>query len=107
MPIYDYACEGCGPFTAMRPMAQYRNPSACPQCGAGAPRTLVSAPGLASKDAVYSARTATEPKAGGPHRTPTTHPAGCGCCMRRWPLPTGLSGRGGRVFTAHGPVRRS
>ena len=34
MPIYQYECEDCGPFTAMRRMAQFRDPCACPECGA-------------------------------------------------------------------------
>ena len=27
MPVYDYACQACGPFTAMRPMADERGVS--------------------------------------------------------------------------------
>ena len=100
MPIYDYACDACGPFTAIRPMAQFREPSACPDCGAGAVRTFLSAPAILGG----SAYAATEPGATAPRPATTAHPAGCGCCMRRMPLPGALSA-GGRVFTAHGPVR--
>lgn len=106
MPIYDYACDACGPFTAMRPMAQFRDPCACPECGAGATRTFLSAPTIVSGTAGGRiACAATEPPATYPRQASAAHPAGCGCCVRRLPLPGALSA-GGRVFTAHGPVRR-
>ena len=38
MPIYDYACGGCGEFSALRPLAQWRDPADCPQCGASSER---------------------------------------------------------------------
>ena len=40
MPIYEYHCTKCGPFTAMRPMAQSAAPSDCVSCGRGAARVL-------------------------------------------------------------------
>ncbi|WP_142586310.1 zinc ribbon domain-containing protein [uncultured Methylobacterium sp.] len=107
MPTYDYACDACGPFRAMRPMAQFQDPCACPECGTGAARTVLSAPAIASGHAGRGvARDATEPSAPSSRQASAAHPAGCGCCMRRAPLPGALSA-GGRVFTAHGPIRRS
>lgn len=107
MPIYDYACEACGPFTAMRPMAQFRDPCACPECGAAAPRTILNAPAIAGGNpGGRIAHAATDPSGTSQHRAAAAHPAGCGCCARRLPLPSALSA-GGRVFTSHGPVRRS
>lgn len=105
MPIYDYACDLCGPFTAMRPMAQFQAPCACPECGAEAARTVLSAPAIIGGNAggrsVFAATETitppSRPASGG-------HPAGCGCCVRRLPLPGALAGSG-RVFMAHGPVR--
>ncbi|WP_375410648.1 FmdB family zinc ribbon protein, partial [uncultured Methylobacterium sp.] len=38
MPVYDYACETCGPFTVLRPMAQFRDPHDCPDCGSSCGR---------------------------------------------------------------------
>lgn len=105
MPIYDYACDACGPFTAMRPMARFRDPCACPECGVGASRTALSAPALVRGNAGRIACAATEPRANPAPRASSAHPAGCGCCVRRLPLPGALSA-GGRVFTAHGPIRR-
>ena len=102
MPIYDYACDACGTFTAMRPMSQFRDPCACPECGTGAPRTFLSAPALTRGDPGRRvAAAATEPR-----RASAAHPAGCGCCMRRSPIPGALASTG-RVFSSSGPLPRS
>lgn len=78
MPFYDYACESCGPFTAFRPMAEYEAPSACPQCGASAPRALLTAPSLGGMDqARLQAHATNERSADAPRRS---HSPGCGCC---------------------------
>ncbi|MGT2479025.1 FmdB family zinc ribbon protein (plasmid) [Methylobacterium oryzae CBMB20] len=106
MPIYDYACDACGPFTALRPMAMFRDPCACPECGGGAARTALSSPAIIGGSAGSGvAFAATEPGASPARSASAAHPAGCGCCVRRLPLPGALSA-GGRVFTAHGPGRR-
>ena len=106
MPIYNYECEGCGPFTAMQPMARFQDPCACPECGAEASRTTLSAPAIASiNPGGRIAHEAIQPNAN-PRHSSAAHPAGCGCCMRRLPLPGALSA-GGRVFTSHGPIRRN
>src|SRR5437879_1583568 len=44
MPTYEYMCKKCGPFTQLRAMAECELPSACPECGARAPRVLLTAP---------------------------------------------------------------
>ena len=103
MPIYDYECHACGPFTALRPMAECRDPRACPTCGAGAPRTFASAPGIVTR---HGAPAANEPNASSQGSTKAAHPAGCGCCMRRWPVPSALASHGGRIFSSSGPVGR-
>lgn len=93
MPIYDYECEACGPFTAMRPMAQFRDPCTCPECGAAAPRTILNAPAVAgANQGGHIAFAAT-----GPNGPPTP---GCGCASSRLRLlraPLAAAGR---------PVRR-
>ncbi|MGY2048003.1 FmdB family zinc ribbon protein [Methylobacterium sp. JK268] len=106
MPNYDYACDECGPFTAMRPMAQFRDPCLCPGCGVGAPRAFLGAPAIARiNPGGRLAPAATEPSTTSPRGGSAAHPAGCGCCIRRMPLPGTLSAAG-RVFTSHGPVQR-
>jgi putative FmdB family regulatory protein len=79
MPLYDYECERCGPFTALRPMADYDAPLDCPDCGASAPRVMLTAPRLGATDRLQLAAHATnERSAHAPRRS--SHGAGCGCC---------------------------
>ena len=49
MPIYDYACNDCGPFTEWQSMSLSSKPKACPDCGRRAKRTI-SAPLIATMD---------------------------------------------------------
>ncbi len=42
MPLYDYACEGCGPFRDWRPMSAASAPVECPTCGVPAPRAITA-----------------------------------------------------------------
>lgn len=68
MPVYDYLCETCGPFAAMQPMDRYRDPCDCPECGAVAPRVLLTAPRLAMVDsATRTAHETNERSAHAPH----------------------------------------
>ena len=107
MPIYDYECAACGPFTAMRPMVQFRDPCACPECGSGASRTFLRAPPIAGMDPTRRTVLASpERGANGRGLAKAAHPAGCGCCMRRSPIPSALSSTG-RVFSSSGPLPRS
>ena len=84
MPIYEYDCPSCGPFSASKPLAAYREPQPCPGCGAGAARALISAPAFAGmsgplrKAHAVNERAAHAPKESGkiePHK----HSASCGC----------------------------
>ncbi len=42
MPLYSYACTMCGPFSAMRSLVDFQQPTACPVCGYPADRTLAA-----------------------------------------------------------------
>ncbi len=80
MPVYDYLCRACGPFTAIRPMAAFADPFPCEDCGADAPRALLSAPSVSGLDGGRRAAfTANERTAHAPARV-SRHPSGCGCC---------------------------
>jgi putative FmdB family regulatory protein len=46
VPIYAFACPGCGPFDLRRPMAAATEPAWCPTCG-GAAERVFTPPGLA------------------------------------------------------------
>lgn len=85
MPLYDYECERCGPFTALRPMAEYEAPLDCPDCGESAPRVMLTAPRLGAMDRLQLAAHATnERSAHAPRRSSSSgHAPGCGCCSGR------------------------
>jgi putative FmdB family regulatory protein len=102
MPVYEYVCRECGTFTALRPMAEFREPCACPTCGCSAPRASLSASRLVGMgSAPRSLVASNEPGA------KVAHPAGCGCCVRRWSLPSAVSSKGGRIFSSNGPPGRN
>ena len=44
MPVYEYLCDECGPFTDMRPMAECDDPQLCPNCEVSSPRVILTAP---------------------------------------------------------------
>jgi putative FmdB family regulatory protein len=68
MPLYEYFCDACGPFAAMRPMAAFADPCDCPDCGTASPRNLLASPALGGTGA---------PAAAGPAKS---HIGGCACC---------------------------
>lgn len=83
MPIYDYMCAACGPFTALMPMADFEADLGCPECGAAAPRALLSMPHFSKMSSSRKAAFATNEKAAHmPDTTATTgrHPPSCTCC---------------------------
>ncbi len=84
MPTYEYDCSRCGPFEAVRPMAEFQAPHRCAGCGDPAPRVLRSAPRLSGMDAGRRDAFATnERSANAPTRSGGAHPASCGCCRPR------------------------
>ncbi len=84
MPFYDYLCCDCGPFTDIRPMAEYDAPGDCPRCDARSPRVLLTAPQLSSMPGgkrlahAMNERSSQAPKTLGEYKA--THGPGCGCC---------------------------
>ena len=99
MPTYDYDCQHCGSFDAMRPVAARDAPAVCPECGAASPRVMVGIPRLAlmagtTRRAIdLNERARHEPKRSGDYAR-LRHPAGCGCCS--------VVGRGATVTSANG-----
>jgi len=82
MPVYDYLCARCGPFTEMRPMAQSDRPRPCPGCGDKAARAFLMAPYLASMSAERRLAYATNEKSAAAPAvlSASKHGAACGCC---------------------------
>jgi putative FmdB family regulatory protein len=63
MPVYDYDCTRCGPFTELRPMAECEAPLACPSghgpgcsCCSGGARRSRTAKAADGKKSFPSAR---------------------------------------------------
>lgn len=84
MPVYEYLCDGCGPFTAIRPMAEYAEPHPCPECAASAPRVLMTAPHLATMSPTRRLAQATNERSSHAPQSSSllglSHGAGCACC---------------------------
>ena len=49
MPMYEYFCIKCGPFSEIQSMARWAAPADCPACGHPSERTI-SAPQIANMD---------------------------------------------------------
>ncbi|AZY49559.1 zinc ribbon domain-containing protein [Bordetella avium] len=79
MPLYDYRCEACGDFTALRSLAQWRDPAPCPDCGQSCSRFLSGAPAVsalsstANRAHAVNERASHEPRRSG-------HGMACACC---------------------------
>ena len=81
MPVYDYACQTHGVFTALRPMSKSAEPCDCPDCGQTAQRVFVSVPNFALMDGGKRTAYATNERAAhAPKSSKTGHGAGCSCC---------------------------
>src|SRR5579864_8884775 len=82
MPVYDYLCVRCGPFTDMRPMAKCELPHKCPECGKKAPRAFLIAPYFAAMSADRRLAHETNERSASAPRTlsGSRHGKGCSCC---------------------------
>lgn len=83
MPEYDYLCDTCGPFTEIRPMSDYAKPQPCPDCGASAPRALLTMPALGLMDAGRRKAIATNERSAHAPAVAGQHPSGCACCSTK------------------------
>lgn len=108
MPLYDYRCDACGDFTAMRPMSMSGAPAHCPHCGAQAARVLAATPMLGLLDAGVriahetNERAANAPQSSGAYLgARARHRPGCGCCSTL-PSATRRAADGSKSF----PTRR-
>ncbi len=107
MPVYEYLCNDCGPFTNMRPMVECDEPDDCPRCAAEAPRVILTAPAFYSmsatsrKAAATNERSANAPKTSAEYRA--SHGAGCGCCTGKPSRLTRKTPRGAKSFPTARP----
>ena len=84
MPVYEYLCNDCGPFTDMRPMAEYDEPQNCPRCELESPRVILTAPRFSCIPASQRKAHATNERSAHAPKTldqyKASHGPGCGCC---------------------------
>ena len=106
MPIYDYECSACGPFSAFRAMADFDKPAACDACGASAPRAILAAPALAMMDASARRGMAVNERSRHEPRRSGGHPSGCGCCGPSRRMATAAAGSAGRSAAKSFPGAR-
>ena len=81
MPTYQYACEDCGPFTAVQKLAAFDQPAGCPVCSALSPRSF-GVPDFLLGRAERVSRTAdaATPGQASPYPRMRHGAGGCGCC---------------------------
>jgi putative FmdB family regulatory protein len=108
MPVYDYECTRCGPFTIMRPMVECDLSAQCPRCEEDAPRAFLTAPYFAAMSAQRREAHATnERSAHAPQqlsRMERRHGPGCSCCGQKKPSRTVKRARdGAKSFPASRP----
>jgi putative FmdB family regulatory protein len=107
MPVYDYLCGRCGPFTEMRPMADCDLPQRCPQCARRAPRAFLTAPYCAAMSAERRLAHATNEKSASAPQTLSglkkAHGAGCGCCSGKQVGKAERARNGGKSFPTKRP----
>lgn len=93
MPTYEYQCDDCGVFDAMRAFDKRNDEAECPSCGSAlCARVFASAPRLAAMaGATRKAHEINEKARHAPIRSkdyqPYKHPAGCSCCSSKPGLP--------------------
>lgn len=82
MPIYEYECGSCGPFEALRPVAERNDPGMCPACGLPAMRGIFTPPRLSAlAQELYRAHAVNERNAHAPQNS-SGHGSRCSCCTR-------------------------
>ncbi len=107
MPVYEYLCDSCGPFTDLRPMAECDLPRDCPDCHTTAPRVILTAPHLFGMTAerrrahATNERSAHAPKTLGDMKA--SHGAGCACCSGGSTRMTRRGKDGAKSFPASRP----
>ena len=76
MPMYEFHCDHCGGFSALRKMSESQAPAVCEECGALSPRVM-SAPRLALMG--KAARNAHERNEKSAHEPAIRRRSSCGC----------------------------
>ena len=83
MPVYDYECQSCGTFTALRPMSEAGADCDCPHCGEAARRVFLSVPHFALMETGLRTAHSTNERARHEPKSSASghqHGPGCSCC---------------------------
>jgi putative FmdB family regulatory protein len=107
MPVYDYLCERCGPFTHMRPMAECEAPADCPRCRRAAQRAFLTAPYFAAMPVERRLAHATNERSAHSPATLSSmkknHGAGCACCSGKFMRKSSRGKNGAKSFPGSRP----
>lgn len=109
MPTYEYQCDTCGQFDAIRAIARRNDPCNCPACGAPATRVILTAPSMWSMSASDRKAHATNEKArhapttSGEYKATHKHGPGCGCCGGTKSKATVTAPNGAKAFPTKRP----
>ena len=76
MPMYEYECDHCGVFSALRKMSESNQSAICDECGCAGER-IISAPRLAILGKAQ--RSAYEINERSAHEPKVARRSGCGC----------------------------
>ena len=96
MPLYEYECPRHGAFEALRPLAEYQSPQACPVCAKQSTRVITPVALGLMPVATRTAHQRNERSAHAPESSRNArHGAGCSCCG-------GGKKRSNAVVTANG-----
>lgn len=109
MPTYEYCCDDCGDFSAIRPVAMRNEPCVCPGCGRHAGRVIRSTPQLATMSSASrtahatNERAAHAPMTSAEYATRHKHGPGCGCCSGKPSKSTVKAADGSKTFPTKRP----
>lgn len=109
MPTYEYQCDTCGPFDAVRSIARRNEDCDCPGCGTASPRVILTAPSMWSMSATNRAahatneRSAHAPKTSAEYSATHKHGPGCGCCGGGKSKATVTAPNGAKTFPTKRP----
>ena len=107
MPVYEYLCGGCGPFTDIHPMSDYEKPQPCPDCGNISPRVLLTAPNFSTMSPGLRLAHATNERSASAPSTLSSlkgaHGSSCTCCSGMLKRKTARTKNGAKGFPSARP----
>jgi putative FmdB family regulatory protein len=103
VPVYDYLCGECGPFSELKPMSAFSDPCDCPGCGQASERAILHAPFIAGMDATKRTAIGVNERSANEPRSSAAHGSSCGCCRPLSRNKTATSPNGTKSFPSARP----